>query len=349
MFSSAKNSSGWLPASIILVLVFMLLASIVSPAAANSVESNFYRHDVIIAYCCMLCKLRRFGSGCRGSRGETLNQESDLADLKSRAVRINRSHWEALTQLHAASSYYRIEEVRRGGCTLSDVELREIGNVRDLRGLHLQCGLGLETISLARLGAEMRGLDFSSSAIAYARSLARDCGVKADFDIADVLDLGSYEADSADFVYSSHGVLRWLPDLARWAQNLHFALRPGGFFYLFEVHPLVFRAEDLTESGPRLSGDYFSERTRFVHLTETHIGDLPAGYPADVAHTDWSLSSVISFLIDAGFQITHFAEHDGCSYSRNGMFPNRKGGLWYPLTGTFPIPLSFSLRATREG
>ena len=260
---------------------------------------------------------------------------------------LNRAHWEAASKVHASSPYYQVDAVRAGGCSLSEVELAELGSIAGQRGLHVQCGIGLETISLARLGATMTGVDFAPSAVEQAQVLATECGVSADFRVADVLDLRDIASEPFDFIYTSHGVLRWLPELATWAAGLYRHLRPGGLLYVFEIHPLVYRIRKLDASGVVLGGNYFLESPRVVRLASTHAGDVALGDAMRVVHTDWSIGTLMTQLLDSGLFLESYHEHAGCSYNRNGWFPRRLGGLWHPMLKTLPLPLSFSLRLRR--
>lgn len=267
---------------------------------------------------------------------------------KPPASQTNLKHWDEVAELNASSDYYDLSCFENGGDSLSSVERSELPILTGLRGVHLQCGNGLETISLTRRGAEMIGVDFSTKTALRARENAQRVGEQVEFVVADVLDPGLLDGQQFDFVYSSHGVLRWLPDLAPWGRNVFRLLKPGGFLYLFEIHPLVFRLQRIIDvDAAVLQGDYFHEKPVLKRITQTHIGNLPEGQETLVAHTDWTIGTIVSTLVGEGLNLEFFHEHHGTSYSRKGLFSKRRGGLWHPPNECFPIPVAFSLIVRR--
>ncbi len=135
----------------------------------------------------------------------------------------NKELWNELTAIHAGSEFYDVDGFKRGKCSLSSIELEELGDVSGKSLLHLQCHFGLDTLSWARLGARVTGVDFSDKAIDLARSLSRDLKIEADFVQSDIYDLPDNLDGEFDIVFTSGGVLPWLPDLKRWAEIItHF-------------------------------------------------------------------------------------------------------------------------------
>jgi 2-polyprenyl-3-methyl-5-hydroxy-6-metoxy-1,4-benzoquinol methylase len=152
------------------------------------------------------------------------------------ALRSNRDVWDAWTKIHVESPFYDVASFRSGArpIRLADYEREEIGSVEGKTLLHLQCHFGLDTLSWARLGATVAGVDFSQKAIAEARGLAAELGIPATFVASDLYALPDVVDERFDIVYTSRGVLGWLPDIARWAQvGAHF-VKPGGFLYITE-------------------------------------------------------------------------------------------------------------------
>src|SRR5687768_10799503 len=134
---------------------------------------------------------------------------------------VNRANWDERAAAHAASPDYAVDRFAADPDFLSDVvrfDLPRLGDVTGLRGVHLQCHIGTDTLSLHRLGARMTGLDFSGAALLQARGLAERTGAAVDFVEADlyaapdVLERGAF-----DLVYTGIGALCWLPDIRRWA------------------------------------------------------------------------------------------------------------------------------------
>lgn len=154
-------------------------------------------------------------------------------------TKTNRGLWDGWAALHARSAFYDVAGFRDGKSSLKATELAEVGNVDGKRLLHLQCHLGLDTLSWARLGADVTGVDFSERAIAEARALAADCDLPARFVCQDVLELDLGER--FDLVFASYGVLCWIRDRRRWARVAARHLAPGGSLYLIEfLHEFPF-------------------------------------------------------------------------------------------------------------
>jgi len=152
----------------------------------------------------------------------------------------NRKLWNAWTGLHEKSRFYNLAGVRAGGLSLRPIELEELAPAVAGRSmLHLMCHFGLDTLSWARLGAEATGVDLANDAITTARRIGQELGIQARFIESDIYRLPDILSDQFDIVFSSYGVLHWLPDLQQWAETIAHFLRPGGFFYLVEDHPFM--------------------------------------------------------------------------------------------------------------
>ncbi len=151
-------------------------------------------------------------------------------------LKSNREQWDAWTGIPRQSKLCNVEGFRAGELRLDKIE-RELGDVRGKSLLHLQCHFGMTTLSRARLGARVTGVDFSDEAIALARPLSAEIGVAANFVCANLYDLPQNLSGEFDVVFTSHGVLSWLPDLDQWAKIIaHFLRRSGVFLYLFGRH-----------------------------------------------------------------------------------------------------------------
>ena len=134
-----------------------------------------------------------------------------------------------------------------------------MGEVRGKSLLHLQCHFGLDTLSWAREGAQVTGMDFSPEGIRIARGLAEELNIPARFICCDLYDLPEHLDETFDRVFTSYGVLCWLPDIPRWAQIVGHFLKPGGVFYIAEFHPFsnVFK-NDGDETSLELAYPYFN-------------------------------------------------------------------------------------------
>ncbi len=144
--------------------------------------------------------------------------------------------------------------------TLKDLEREEVGDVTGKSLLHLQCHFGLDTLFWARLGVNVTGVDFSETAIALAKSLAQEESLDATFVHSDLYDLPHVLSEQFDIVYTSYGVIGWLPDLQPWGSIIARFLKPGGFFYIAEGHPFMWLLDD-TSSDFKVAHSYFSHDT----------------------------------------------------------------------------------------
>jgi SAM-dependent methyltransferase len=263
-------------------------------------------------------------------------------------VESNRSLWESWTRLHAHSEYYDVEGFKAGRSSLKAIELAEVGDVRGKSLLHLQCHFGQDTLSWARLGAEVTGADFSAEAIGLARSLSEELHIPARFIQSNVYDLPDALADRFDIVFTSYGVLSWLPDLDRWAEIIAHFLKPGGFFYIVDAHPIFGMVND---DCTAFEYPYF--HTPAPIALESHGSYAASGEAEGFSHPEYnwdhSLSDIINAVIRAGLRLEFVHEFPYMwhipSYSTLEEFAPGKGRL----KGSFGLlPHMFSLRACRE-
>ncbi|WP_326660427.1 class I SAM-dependent methyltransferase [Streptomyces sp. NBC_00385] len=262
----------------------------------------------------------------------------------------NRKMWDERVPIHAESDFYDLDSFRAGKDALRDFELAEVGDVTGRTLLHLQCHIGVDTLSWARHGAaQVVGLDFSEPAVETARALARELGMgpdRAAFVAADVHDAAQAVPDDAyDIVYTGIGALNWLPDIDRWAETAASLVAPGGFLYLAEFHPLTDCLDDAT--GSRIAHDYFS-RDAWVDETPGTYAD----FDAPTVHNrsvEWQhpVGSVVSALAAAGLRIEFLHEHDASLFARFPVLEHGSDG-YYRFPAERPrIPLMYSVKASR--
>ena len=260
--------------------------------------------------------------------------------------KMNLELWNELTPIHARSDFYDVEGFKKGKCTLKSIELTEVGDVSGKPLLHLQCHFGLDTLSWARLGAKVTGVDFSDEAIALARSLSKETGIKADFICSDIHKLPYVLNRKFDIVFTSYGVLVWLPDLKEWAEIIVHFLKRNGIFYIVESHPFshVFENSEGT-TGYRVTQSYFHKSEPI----QWEPGNDYADPDAKVAHSsnEWqhSLSDILNALISAGLTIEFLHEFPQCVYKAYPFMEQDKAG-WWQVKGN-NIPHTFSLKATK--
>jgi 2-polyprenyl-3-methyl-5-hydroxy-6-metoxy-1,4-benzoquinol methylase len=255
---------------------------------------------------------------------------------------LNRAWWDERVPLHVTSDFYDVEGFKAGGNTLRPFELEELGDVSGRSLVHLQCHFGLDTLSWARLGARVTGLDFSNPAVEAARAVAAETGLDAEFVTASVYDApAALDERRFDIVYTGLGALNWLSDIERWAAVVADLVAPGGCLYLSEFHPIadIFGDDNLT-----IEHDYFQ--------TEPLTFDDPGTYVDREAHTahnrteEWvhPLGEVVSAVIEAGLAIELLHEHDYTLFPR-WPFLEQNGDSYRMPAGQPRLPLMYSLRA----
>lgn len=264
----------------------------------------------------------------------------------------NRANWDSRVPHHAKG--YGLERFRQDPAHLS-AEVRfdrdRLGEVAGLDVAHLQCHIGHDTLSLARLGARVTGLDFSAPALAVARQLAADCGATIDFVQADVHDAASVLGrERFDLVYTGIGALCWLPRVDRWAQVVAALLRPNGRLFLREGHPVLFALADPRSDGLLvLEHPYFEvEGGTAFHDPTTYVEhDTPLESP-DTIQFNHGLGEILNALWTTGFEITRFEEHRSAPWNPLGsameLGPN---GEWSLRDGRDRLPLTYTLVAQR--
>jgi SAM-dependent methyltransferase len=276
-----------------------------------------------------------------------------MADEKTRdPMADNLETWEAWTRIHVDSDFYDVASFRdeTRPIRLRDYELAEIGPVAGQSLLHIQCHFGLDTLSWARLGARVTGADFSPAAIEAATSLASDAGIDARFVLSSVYDLPQNLDGTFDIVYTSRGVLGWLPDIRRWAQVVGHFVKPGGFFYITEAHPIamIFDDENVEPGELRLAYPYWEHELPLTFEVKGSYADRDAPTQGLVEHGwDHSLGEIVSALAEAGLHVEFLHEFDFLDWEL-GYLVKTADGMWRLPPGTKgQLPLFFSLRASK--
>ncbi|MEQ8267083.1 MAG: class I SAM-dependent methyltransferase [Parvibaculum sp.] len=261
----------------------------------------------------------------------------------------NLARWEEQVDIHLGSDFYRVKEFLGGETSLDPLILGEVGEVAGKRLLHLQCHFGLDTLSFARMGAEATGLDFSPKAIAAARKLAAEAGIAARFVNARVDEAAPQAGTGYDIVFSSWGVLMWLPDLDVWAGTIADCLASGGFFYLAEGHPMLWALDD---EGKTVAENFRIVRSYFLEGPQqwdnAHDYAEPGIRLTHFRSNEWqhTLGDVVSALAGAGLRIEFLHEHDMLPWA--GVPSLEWDGTFYRAPEGAPrLPLSYSLKARK--
>jgi ubiquinone/menaquinone biosynthesis C-methylase UbiE len=272
-------------------------------------------------------------------------------------LRANRRLWDAWTDIHVRSAFYDVQSFRAGGgreIRIKDYEREEIGDVRGKRILHLQCHFGLETLSWARLGATVTGVDFSDRAIEEARRLAVEVGLEAEatFVRSDLYELPeNLDPDEGfDVVYTSHGVLGWLPDIERWAAVAARFVRPGGFLYVTEIHPvaMAFENEGVQPGELLLRYPYWSHAEPISLEVHGSYAD-PDAPTAGLTEYGWdhSLGEIVTAVANAGLRLEFLHEFPFVLWKVDFAEQREDGRYYLPGELDGRLPMYFSLKAFR--
>jgi SAM-dependent methyltransferase len=258
----------------------------------------------------------------------------------------------AVIHSHSQGEIYDLASFKAGEIKLHPLEREEVGDVAGKKLLHLQCHFGMDTLSWARLGAKVTGIDFSDRAIAIAQSLSQELQLDAAFICTDIYKLTDVleAAGEFDIVYTSYGAISWLPDLQPWGRIISHYLKPGGFFYIAEGHPIMWLLDDNSPDF-KLRYPYFSqepikdeEQGTYAEKNATLVHNTTYGWN----HT---FSEIFNSLISAGLTINFLHEHPFCAWQ---PFPNMEMERGEDRFMRFKdpakremIPLMYSLKATK--
>jgi SAM-dependent methyltransferase len=263
----------------------------------------------------------------------------------------NRSLWDAWTAVHATGDFYDLEAFKAGGVRLRPYEIELVGDVAGKSLLHLQCHFGIDTLSWARLGAVVTGADLSPAGIDLATQLAAELGhPEARFVLSNVYDLPANLDGRFDVVYTSRGVLGWLPDIRSWAEVVAHFVAPGGIFFITEAHPVmnVFENEGVQPGELRLAYPYWEHPDPLVFPVKGSYADPTADVGVQTEYSwDHGLGEIVSALIEAGLRIETLVEHPFLDWSTDFLVEGTPGRYVLPPDAGGELPLMFSLRARK--
>jgi SAM-dependent methyltransferase len=262
------------------------------------------------------------------------------------AATLNRAHWDALAGVHGQDGYYDEAAVEAGALSLHEPELALAGDVAGLDLLHLQCHIGHDTLSWARMGARATGVDFSAAAVKRAGNLAARTGVAARFVQADVLDLPGDLHGAFDVVVATYGALCWIGDLAGWARSAASALRPGGRLVLVDLHPLYVMVDSV---DPLVFDFPYADAGPIPDSTPGSYAD-PKAQVAATETVQWahSLGEVVTAVAGAGLRVEALVELlEADTDHRGGVLrPGADGRVRWRFGGQ-DLPILFGLLASK--
>ena len=264
----------------------------------------------------------------------------------------NRANWNDRAAVHARSSMYDLNAYESDPSHLSDVVSFDVPRLGDLTGLeavHLQCHIGTDTLSLARLGATVTGVDQSDASLAVARQLFEACSTDGRFIEANVYDAQAALGQRFDLVFTGVGALNWLPDIERWAAVVAGLLEPGGRLFLREGHPMLWSLADTSDGSLQVAYPYFE-------LSDPMIWDEGITYTGDDDRIDnarcyeWNhgLSEIITALLKQGLTLELFEEHDSCDWEALPHMIKENGRYWLPEEQRALVPLMYTLVMRRQ-
>lgn len=265
--------------------------------------------------------------------------------------RANRDNWDARVPLHFGSEEYGISRYIDDPGHLSSVVTYDRDKMPPIVGkkvIHLQCHIGTDTISLARLGAEVTGIDLSPKSIEAARRLSADSGTPVRFVVSELYDTPSVIGETFDMVYTGVGALCWLPDIRGWASVVAELLRPGGVLYMREGHPMMWSMDYDRTDLIAVKYPYFETVEPWPEEEpETYAG---VGVVTSPLNYGWNhgIGETINALIQAGLRIDRVEEHQECEWQGLEQMVLEEDGLWRLPSSPELLPVMWSVTATRS-
>lgn len=243
---------------------------------------------------------------------------------------VNRANWDARASIHARG--YMVAQLLADSAALSQVvtfDRPRLGDIAGLDVVHLQCHIGTDTLSLARLGARVTGVDLSGVSLAVARDVAARAGVAIEYVEADVHDAPTALGGRRfGVVYTGIGALCWLPSIRRWAETVATLLRPGGRLFVRDGHPVLNSLlglvvgevhpdseQQVTISGPgeatpALELPYFERPEPLVWRDEVTYGGEGVVESPESMEWNHGIGEIVTAVLDAGLELTSLTEHD---------------------------------------
>lgn len=265
-------------------------------------------------------------------------------DENTKYFEVNKANWNNKVAVHAQSDMYQMDAFKAGKTSLMPYELKALGDVNGKSLLHLQCHFGQDTLSWTRMGAKCVGIDLSDEGITLAQQLNGELQLDAEFVCCNVLDTSKHVSKTFDIVYTSYGVVGWLPDLKPWAQMIAERLKPGGTFYMVEFHPILWMF-DYLDDELKMRYHYNQDEVIYEEYESTYA-DKSSKMISKEYGWNHGLSEVVNALIEAGLQIEYLNEHDESPYN---VFPDlvkQDNGMYKMKNQLFPM--IFEIRATKK-
>lgn len=257
-----------------------------------------------------------------------------------KAFEINRETWNNKVDIHAESKFYDLDSFKKGRSSLHVYELNALPEVKGKTLLHLQCHFGQDTLSWSRMGAKCVGVDISDKAIDLARQLNNELELDAEFVCCNVLDTATYVEGTFDIVFTSYGVIGWLPDLRPWAEMISSKLAPGGTFYMVEFHPIVWMF-DYLESPPAMKYGYQQSEAIYEEYEGTYADESSKEIISKEYGWNHGLGEVITALSSVGLEVKYLKEHMNSPYEVLPGLESDDSGMYFMPGGLYPLIFEF--------
>jgi SAM-dependent methyltransferase len=263
-------------------------------------------------------------------------------------IKANQRRWDQLALEHQDSAFYDLEGFKKGKDRLRSIELTELGDVTGKSLLHLQCHFGMDTLSWARHGATVTGVDFSQKAIHLAKKISEELNLPSQFYCTDIYQLPEVLFSEFDIVFTSYGVLHGLPDLVRWGEIIAHYLKPGGVFYIVEDHPTFRMFRETADGEIKAVRSYFySETPQKIETVGSYATDSEGATGVSYVW-DHSLGEIINSLVNAGLTIEYLHEFPYAARAKFSFMEQGEDGWWrLPPDQHGTIPFLFSLKARK--
>jgi len=269
-----------------------------------------------------------------------------MKDKDKQYFEINKDTWNKKVVIHAKSDFYDVEGFLKGKSSLNSYELEELGDVNGKSLLHLQCHFGQDTLSWSRLGAKCTGIDLSDEGINEAKRLNDQLGLDATFIESNLYEVPKKVKGEFDVVFTSYGVVGWLPDLKTWGEIIASKLKKGGVFYMIEFHPIVWMF-DFLQTPPKLTYPYLKGEAIYEEYKGTYTND-----DADIISKEYGwnhgLGEVVTSLVNAGLEIEFLHEFEKSPYNSFPEMDETEDGMFVLKEEQRMIPLLYSIRATKK-
>ena len=267
-----------------------------------------------------------------------MNQEKDFFET-------NKALWDAKTKIHVKSAFYNNESFLAGATSLRKIELAELPPLQGKTVLHTQCHFGQDTISMQRMGAQCTGVDMSSESIKEATAMNAQLGLGARFIESNIYDLDQHLTEQFDLVFTSYGVLGWLPDLDRWAYQIASRMKPGGTFLLVEFHPTMYMFDWATK---KLEYRYFNNGSPYEEIESGTYADRDSDIQLKEYFWQHSFEDIIGSLLKHGIQLSSFKEYDYSPYAIFDKEEKRAEEEYIFQVNGINIPLIYALQGTKS-